>query len=129
MAHAGEELGRSKDLLRHMKAAAIAAPRAMPELHIQLDAAVANFGMLNMTLYGDSVREGMNEYAVPSISGRANNAANSISTTHAPTATQRSDLALAEGGFAGFLTELNAALAELRELETELTEAGAPSWR
>jgi hypothetical protein len=47
----------------------------------------------------------------------------------AATATQRSDLALAESGFAGFLTELDAALAELRDLETELSEAGAPSWR
>jgi len=129
VAHAGEELGRSKDLLRHMKAAAIAAPGAVPDLHTRLDAAVSNFGRLNMTLYGDSVRGGLNESSVPSIAGRANNAANSISTTHAPTATQRSDLALAKSGFAGFLTELNAALAELRELETELSEAGAPSWR
>jgi len=129
VAHAGEELGRSKELLCHMKAAAIAAPSAAPDLHTRLDAAVANFGKLNMTLYGDSVRSALNESNAPSIAGRANNAANSISTTHAPTATQRSDLALANSGFAGFLTELYAALAELRELEVELSEAGAPSWR
>jgi hypothetical protein len=101
----------------------------MPDLHTRLDAAVSNFGNLNMALYGDSVRGGMNESSVPSIAARANNAANSISTTHASTATQHSDLALAKSGFAGFLTDLNAALAELRELEAELSEAGAPSWR
>jgi photosystem II stability/assembly factor-like uncharacterized protein len=129
VAHAGEELGRSKDLLLHMKAAAIAAPRAVPDLHTRLDAAVATFGKLKMTLNGDSVRSGLNETSVPSIAGRANYASNSIYTTHAPTATQRSDLALAKSGFSGFLTELNAALAELRELEAELSEAGAPSWR
>lgn len=127
--NAGQELSRSQELLRHMQAAALAAPRATPDLFTHLDALVAEFKQLGIRLNGDPVRNRLNETSAPSISDRANNAANTWGTTQTATATQRSDFDIAKKDFAAFSGDLEATLAELAQLEAELTAAGAPSWR
>ena len=127
--NAGQELGRSKDLLRHMQAAAVAAPRAQASLFTRLDNMGTELSKLSTRLSGDSVRGGLNETSSPSIGGRAYNAANTWHTTQTATATQRSDLEIASKDFAVFQDDLKAALDGLAQLEAELATAGAPSWR
>ena len=130
VANAREELGRSSDLLRHMKAAAVEAPRAEPSLFARLDDFGAELSRLGTRLSGDQVRGRLNETVSPSISGRAHNAANTWHTTHAATATQRADLAIAKADFAAFSADLEALLNnDLARLEADLSVAGAPSWR
>ena len=126
---AEQELGRSQELLRHMKAAAIAAPRAEASLFTRLDSMGAELSKLSTRLNGDEVRGRLNETSSPSISGRAYNAANTWHTTQAATATQRSDFEIANNDFVTFLDDLNTVLAGLTRLEAELSAAGAPSWR
>jgi hypothetical protein len=127
--NAEQELGRSNELLRHMKAAALAAPRATLALFTRLDALVADISQLETRLNGDPVRNRLNETSPPSISGRAFNAANTWRTTQRATATQRSDFKIAKTDFAVFSEDLEATLADLANLEEELSVAGAPSWR
>lgn len=130
IANAAEELGRTRDLLRHMKAAAVSAPLAAPSLFTRLDAFDSQLSQLETRLSGDPVRDRLNETSVPSIRGRAYNAANTWHTTHAATATQRSDFDIASRDFAAFLADFEPLLAtDLARLEKDLTAAGAPSWR
>ena len=127
--HAGEELGRTQELLRHMKAAAVAAPRAGPALITRLDAFGAELTGLKTRLNGDPVRGRLDEASSPSIRGRAYNAANTWQSTQSATATQRSDFRIAKQDFAGFSDDLKKLLTGLEQLEAELSAAGAPSWR
>jgi len=130
IAHAGEELERSRDLLEHMKAAALAAPDAEPSLFTRLDAFGAALDELEEKLSGDRVRGGLDEATRPSIASRAFNAANSWNNTFSATATQKQDHEIASEAFAGFKQELDTLLDErLKELEADLLAAGAPSWR
>jgi photosystem II stability/assembly factor-like uncharacterized protein len=127
---AGEELSRTRDLLRHMQAAAVDAPGASPELFTRLDAFGLALDKLEIRLSGDKVRARMNESLSPSISARAYNAANTWHTTRLPTATQKTDLEIARTDFADFRKSLDTLLDnELKRLETDLRAAGAPSWR
>jgi hypothetical protein len=130
IANAREELGRTSELLRHMQAAAVAAPRAAPSLFARLDAFGAALSQLETRLSGDRVRGRLNETSSPSISARAYNAANTWNSTHGATATQQSDFKIAQTQFAELSTELEDLLTtELARLESDLSAAGAPSWR
>jgi len=130
IANAAEEISRTRDLLLHMKAAAVAAPRAAPSLFTDLDAFEQKLTRLETRLSGDPVRERLYEPRSPSIAARASNAAGSWQTTQAATATQRSDFEIARQDFAAFKMDLDALLAEeLARLEADLAAAGAPSWR
>jgi hypothetical protein len=126
---AGQELNRSQELLRHMKAAVVAAPRAQASLFTRLDSMGAELSKLSSRLNGDGVRGRLNETSSPSISGRSYNAANTWQTTQPATATQRADFEIANKDFAIFLGDLKTVLASLTRLEAELSAAGAPSWR
>ena len=130
IAHAGEELGRTRDLLDHMKAAAVQAPDADPSLFVRLDEFGASLMQLSARLSGDPVRQGLDESTRPSIASRAYNAANNWNNTSLATATQRRDYEIARDDFAAYREDLEALLDErLRRLEAELLAAGAPSWR
>ena len=130
IANAREELKRTQDLLRHMKAAAISAPLAEASLFTRLDAFGVELSKLEMRLSGDKVRAGLNETSVPSIGGRAYYAANTWDTTQAPTATQRAGFEIAMRDFTAFAADLEALLEnQLVQLEADLEAAGAPSWR
>ncbi len=128
--NAGEELKRTQDLLRHMQAAAVRAPQAVPSLFSRLDAFGVELTKLQTRLSGDRVRGGLNESSIPPLEWRAYNAANNSSTTQAATATQKADFAIAERDFLVFAADLEALLSgQLVQLEADLTAAGAPSWR
>ena len=105
---AGQEIGRSRDLLRHMKAAALAAPRAPAGQFAQLDAIDSQLTQLNRRLYGDAVRSGLDESITPSLASRAFSPVNAWRTTKPATATQRRDLEIAREAFAGFANDLDA---------------------
>jgi hypothetical protein len=127
--HAGEELKRSQELLLHMKAAAMAAPAAQASIFTRLDDLGIALSKLGTRLSGDRVRSGLDVNTSPSIGGRAYNAANTWHSTHAATATQRSDFEIAKTDLSVLLEDLNAVLADQASLEAELESAGAPSWR
>jgi hypothetical protein len=130
IANASQEIKRTKELLRHMKAAAVAAPSAAPSLFTDLDAFEQELTRLETRLSGDPVRQKLFESRSPSITSRASNAARSRYTTHAATATQQSDFEIASKDFAAFKTDLESLLSDdLAALEAALTAAGAPSWR
>ena len=130
VANAREELSRTEDLLTHMKAAAVRAPQAAPSLFARLDAFGVELSKLGTRLSGDSVRGRLNETSAPSIGGRAFNAANTQGTTRTATATQKADFEIAKRDFAAFAADLDALLTnQLAQLETDLSAAGAPSWR
>ncbi|MDH3903404.1 MAG: hypothetical protein OES90_09310, partial [Xanthomonadales bacterium] len=130
VAHAREELSRTQDLLAHMKVAAVSAPQAAPSLFARLDAFGVELSKLGTRLSGDSVRGRLNETSVPSIGGRAYNAANTQGTTRAATATQKADFEIAKRDFTSFTADLDALLTDqLVQLEADLLAAGAPSWR
>ena len=73
VAHAGEELTRTEELLTHMKAAVLLAPGADAELIVRLDGLGAALTNLKTQLAGDAVRAGLDEATSPSIAGRAYN--------------------------------------------------------
>jgi len=128
--NASEELKRTRDLLAHMKAAAVMAPQAAASLFARLDDFGVELSQLEARLTGDKIRAGLDESALPSIVGRAYNAANTWSTTQAPTATQKADFEIAKTEFAAFSDDLEALLSgQLVQLEADLKAAGAPSWR
>jgi photosystem II stability/assembly factor-like uncharacterized protein len=130
VANAREELGRATELLRHMKAAAVEAPRAGTSMFARLDAFGKTLSRLQSRLSGDDVRSGLNVSSSPSIGGRAYNAANTWHTTHAATVTQKSDFEIAKTDFAELSVELEGLLSnDLVQLEADLSAAGAPSWR
>jgi hypothetical protein len=105
VANANEELGRTRDLLRHMKAAVVNAQAATPSLFTRLDAFDTALSKLETRLSGDRIRSGLN-------------------------ATQRANFEIAQRDFADFSADLEALLAEdLVRLEGDLSAAGAPSWR
>lgn len=130
VANAGEELKRTNKLLSHMKAAALRAPRAAPELLVRLDEFGIQLKALETRLSGDRIRSGLNESVSPAIRGRAFNASTGWSTTQPPTVTQRADYEIAQRDFRAFKADLDALLTgSLTQLESDLTAAGAPSWR
>ena len=108
VSHANEELGRTRDLLSHMQAAALMAPGADAALVTRLDAFAVALNNLTRRLTGDSVRGGLDEATSPSIGGRAYNAANNWNNTQPATATQRDDYDIAEREFAAFKKDMDA---------------------
>lgn len=128
--HAGEELKRTSELLSHMKAAALRAPGATPQLLVRLDEFGVDLKALETRLSGDRTRSRLNESTSPAIRGRAFNASTGWTTTQLPTATQRTDYEIAERDFRAFEEDLKMLLTgSLVTLESDLEAAGAPSWR
>lgn len=128
--NAGEELKRTNELLSHMKAAAVRAIGATPQLLVRLDEFGVQLKALETRLSGDPIRRGLNESTSPAIRGRAFNASTGWTTTQAPTATQRADYEIAQRDFRVFEEDLETLLTgTLAELESDLEAAGAPSWR
>lgn len=85
---------------------------------------------MKTTLSGDPVRARLNESNSPSISGRASYAANTWQTTQSASQTQRPNFEQATSDFAIWSDEFEKLLKDdLKGLEADLLEAGAPGWR
>ncbi len=125
---AGEELGRARDRLRHMRAALLETPRAGPALFAQMDDLNATLVGLRTRLNGDQVRGSRDEPSVPSIRGRVGRVVGGHwDTRQTPTATHRRNLEIARTDFDGLRRDLSAVLeTTLPQLEVALEAAGAP---
>ncbi|MFC1791233.1 WD40/YVTN/BNR-like repeat-containing protein, partial [Gemmatimonadota bacterium] len=128
VAGAGEEVRRVQDRLRHMSAALLETPRADASLFGRLDALARTMDGLQVRLFGDRVRGGLNEASSPSINGRVGQVMGGHwDTRQTPTATQRRNIEIAAADFSGLVRELTSLIdGELARLERDLAAAGAP---
>jgi photosystem II stability/assembly factor-like uncharacterized protein len=126
-AAAAAEINRSRDDLRHMRAALLAAPKADPALFARIDAATTTLAGLARRLNGDPARQRLSEPDAPSIAGRVRSAMSTWETRQMPTATQRRDAEIAAADLAALTRDLDALVTgELAKLRAALEAAGAP---
>ena len=125
---AGEELGRARNRLRHMRAALLEAPAAPLDLFGDLDALGARLQAFSIRLFGDPARQRLNESTAPSISNRVGRVIGGHwNTRQTPTATHRRNLEIAETDFAAWLWEFrNFMDGAFAAAEHALEAAGAP---
>lgn len=128
IASAGEEIGRARNRLRHMRAALLRTPQADPALFGRLDDLNGVLAGLQTRLNGDQVRGQLNETSVPSIRSRVGRVVDGHwGTRQTPTATHRRNLEIARTDFEAFSRDLSAVLdTTLPQLEADLEAAGAP---
>lgn len=128
IASAGEEIGRGRNRLRHMRAALLRTPQADPALFGRLDDLNGVLAGLQTRLNGDQVRGQLNETSVPSIRSRVGRVVDGHwGTRQTPTATHRRNLEIARTDFEAFSRDLSAVLdTTLPQLEADLEAAGAP---
>ncbi|MCH7716365.1 MAG: glycosyl hydrolase, partial [Gemmatimonadetes bacterium] len=125
---ADEEMDRVRERLRHMRAALVETPRADPALFARLDELGRALSALEMRLSGDPARQRLDEATAPSIRGRVGQVIGGHwGTRQAPTVTQRRNIEIASGDFAGFSRDLATLIeSDLAQLEQDLAAAGAP---
>ncbi len=127
---AGRKLSEAGERLRHLEAALKQAPKAAPALFARWKELDEKRAELQTGLSGDSVRRGLNESTLPSISARVGQVAyGHWGTRQPPTETYRNNIEMATRNFAEFEESLRAFLQELEEYEAALEEAGAPYTR
>ncbi len=125
---AAEELRRTGDRLRHMRAALVETPRADAALFTRLGRLEETLDSLRLRLLGDRIRGRWNEPSVPSILGRIGQVAGGHwEARQPPTSTQRNNFELARSGFDAVKEEIRALVETATpELESALESAGAP---
>ena len=127
VASAGEEIGRTQERLRHMRAALLETPRADPRLFIRLDQLGTTLAGLRTRLAGDRIRGQRNESSVPAIRNRVGRVTRHWNTRQTPTATHHRTLDIARADFATLRRDLSRLIeTELAQLEADLEAAGAP---
>jgi hypothetical protein len=125
---AGEEIGRTQNRLRHMRAALLETPRADPALFGRVDELGRQLADVQLRLWGDNARGRLNESSAPSISGRVGSVIyGHWDTRQPPTATMRTNMEIAAAAFEEVLGVLVGLIEEdLMRLEEDLAAAGAP---
>ena len=125
---AGEELGRARDRLRHMRAALLEAPAAPLALFGDLDALDSRLQGYAIRIFGDPARQRLNEPTVPSISNRVGRVIGGHwDTRQTPTATHRRNLEIGETDFGAWLAEFEGFMSgDFMRAEAALEAAGAP---
>jgi hypothetical protein len=115
-------------VLRHARAAVLAAPRAAPVLLGQADSIEVAVAALALRLSGDPARQQLSQSDVNSIGARIYAAAESWSSRQPPTTTQRDGVASASTELAAVVRDLQSIRSgPLARLEAALEAAGAPS--
>ena len=124
---AGRKLGEAGNRLRYMKAAILETPKAIPKLFAELNQLQQNLAELQKRLYGDPIRQRLNENSLPSISSRVGNVAGGHwQTTQNPTETHKRNIEIAETDFSKFRGDLATYFNALEEYEATLEAVGAP---
>ena len=124
---AGRKLGEAGNRLRYMKAAILETPKAIPKLFADLNQLQQNLAELQKRLYGDPIRQRLNENSSPSISSRVGNVAyGHWQTTQNPTETHKRNIEIAETDFSKFRGDLATYFNALEEYEATLEAVGAP---
>lgn len=124
---AGRTMGEASNRIRHMKAALLETPKATQKLFADLNQLEQQLAELRKRLYGDPVRQRLNENASPSIQSRVGHVAyGHWATTQNPTETFKRNIEIAEADFSKFRGDLSAYNKVLEAYETALENAGAP---
>ena len=127
LSNAGRVLGEASNRLRHMKAALIETPKATPKLFADLNQLEQSLTELQKQLYGDRIRQGLNESTSPSIRSRVGHVTyGHWATTQNPTETFKRNIEIAEREFDKFRGDLSAYVNALETYEAALEAAGAP---
>lgn len=127
---AGRKLSEAGERLRYLKAALTQTPKATQEHFAKWDDLRGKLRALQLRLFGDPIRQNLNESTVPSISNRAGKVAyGHWSTRQTPTKTYEDNLEIARRDFAQFENDLRAYFQELEVYEAGLEAAGAPYTR
>ena len=124
---AGRKLGEADNRLRYMKAAILETPKATPKLFADLDQLQKKLSELRLRLFGDPIRQSLNENASPSIRSRVGYVAyGHWGTTQNPTETQKQNIEIAQSDFSKFRGDLSTYFNALEAYEEALKTAGAP---
>ncbi len=124
---AGRKLGEASDRLRYMKAAILETPKATPKLFADLNQLEQNLAELQKRLYGDPIRQSLNESSSPSIQSRVGQVAGGHwETRQNPTDTQKRNFEIAQTDFSTFRGDLVSYISALETYEATLEAAGAP---
>jgi len=125
---AGAKVGFVREQLRHMRAAALQAPRANPDLFTRFDSVTKGLAGLELRLSGDPSRQALNESDAPSISSRVGQVMDGHwQTRQTPTATQRRDIEITSGALETLTRDLKALVeGDLARLKEDIEAAGAP---
>jgi len=124
---AGRILGEAANRLRYMKAAILETPKATPKLFADLNQLEQQLAELRKRLYGDPIRQSLNENASPSIQSRVGHVAyGHWATRQNPTETFKRNIEIAETDFSKFRGDLSAYNKVLEAYEAALEAAGAP---
>ncbi len=125
---ANVEVARVRDVLRHARAAVLAAPRADPALLGQIDGIEQSLATIVVRLSGDPARRRLSQSDVTSIGSRLGAASSVWQTRQPPTATQRAGVTWATTELATVTRELRALVSgDLARIEAALEAAGAPA--
>lgn len=127
VASAGRKLNEASNRIRHMKVALLQTPKADQKLHSDLNQLEQGLAALQTQLYGDSVRQKLDESTSPSIRSRIGLVTwGHWKTTQKPTTTFERNIEIAETEFNQFRKELKAYLEQLTAYEADLENAEAP---
>ena len=127
MSSAGRKLGEASNRIRHMSAALIETPKATPKLFADLNELKQNLSALRMRLFGDPIRQNLNEATSLSIRSRVGQVIyGHWETRQNPTETQKRNIEIAERDFNTFREDLLMYFKGLETYEAALEAAGAP---
>jgi len=124
---AGRKLSEVNEKFRYINAALKQTPKATTEHFAQFKTLKTQLAELRLRLWGDPVRQQLNESISPSISGRVRQIAyGHWDTRQAPTQTFQNNLDLATSAFTQFEQDLKEYLDKVVQYESGLEEVGAP---
>ncbi len=124
---ASRKIGELNERLRFIYAALKQTPKATTEHFAKYKALKTALTALQTRLWGDPIRQGLDESTLPSISGRVGQVAyGHWSTRQMPTQTYRDNLEVAGRDFTQFKGNLQTYLQDFEKYEAELAAAGAP---
>ncbi len=119
--------GRSRNRLAHLRKAILDTPAADAAQLATARALQTELDDINIALVGDPTKLGRNVFTPPAISDRVNRLVGGLwTTTQGPTGTQRDNYRWAGEAFTVELGRIDALIAGLETLESELETQGAP---
>ena len=126
----GQKLVEAYSRLEYLKKALKETPKATAQHFTQWDRKWTQLNQLQMRLYGDPIRKGLNEATSLSISGRIGHIASGHwETRQNPTQTYQINFEIGQRDFAQFRGDLEVFLLALEQYETALAALGAPYTR
>ncbi|MFK7982244.1 MAG: WD40/YVTN/BNR-like repeat-containing protein [Saprospiraceae bacterium] len=124
---AGRKTGEINERLRFITAALKQTPKATAEHFAKLNQLKQTLKALQTRLWGDPIRQGLDESTSPSISGRVGQVAyGHWETRQMPTQTYQDNLEIAARDFTQFKKDFQTYLADFEKYEATLDAAGAP---